>query len=325
MKPIAVNGHSRSLTQVKYNREGDLLFSVSKDSTPSVWYSHDGSRLGTYDGHNGTVWCCSVDYTSKFLVTGSADNSLKLWDVETGKNLVSIENRTAVRSCNFSYDGQQILFTTDNTMGQKSSVRVYSLQQLQQEGAGATPTLDFQTEGKAMASLWGICDETIVTGHHDGAINIWDLQTKSIVRSSHEHTNKIMDLQLNKDGTMFVSASKDQTAKLYDLDDLEVIKSFRSERPVNSASISPIRDHVVLGGGQEAMEVTTTHGKQGKFDAKFYHIVFEEEIGTVKGHFGPINTVAFHPDGKGYTSGGEDGYMRIHRFDPSYFDFEFEH
>jgi hypothetical protein len=27
--------------------------------------------------------------------------------------------------------------------------------------------------------------------------------------------------------------------------------------------------------------------------------VFEEEIGTVKGHFGPINTVAFHPDGKG--------------------------
>jgi len=44
MKPIAVNGHSRSLTQVKYNREGDLLFSVSKDSTPSVWYSHDGTR-----------------------------------------------------------------------------------------------------------------------------------------------------------------------------------------------------------------------------------------------------------------------------------------
>lgn len=79
------------------------------------------------------------------------------------------------------------------------------------------------------------------------------------------------------------------------------------------------------------MEVTTTQGKQGKFDAKFYHMVrhveglgsfhyasleihalasstrclfcagqvFEEEIGTVKGHFGPINTVAFHPDGKG--------------------------
>ena len=55
---------------------------------------------------------------------------------------------------------------------------------------------------------------------------------------------------------------------------------------------------VVLGGGQEAMDVTTTSTKIGKFDARFYHLVFEEEFGRVKGHFGPINSTAFHPDGK---------------------------
>lgn len=44
----------------------------------------------------------------------------------------------------------------------------------------------------------------------------------------------------------------------------------------------------------------------------------------MKGHFGPINTLAFHPNGKQYTSGGEDGYVRIHNFDKSYFEFEFE-
>ena len=55
---------------------------------------------------------------------------------------------------------------------------------------------------------------------------------------------------------------------------------------------------VVLGGGQEAMEVTTTYTKAGKFDARFYHLVFQEEIGRVKGHFGPINSLKFHPDGK---------------------------
>ena len=57
----------------------------------------------------------------------------------------------------------------------------------------------------------------------------------------------------------------------------------------------------MLGGGQEAMSVTTTHGKAGKFDARFYHMVFEEELGRVKGHFGPINTLAFHPSGRGYV------------------------
>ncbi len=59
---------------------------------------------------------------------------------------------------------------------------------------------------------------------------------------------------------------------------------------------------MLLGGGQEAMSVTTTAGKVGKFDARFHHLVFEEELGRVKGHFGPINTVAFHPDGKGLVN-----------------------
>lgn len=101
------------------------------------------------------------------------------------------------------------------------------------------------------------------------------------------------------------------------------VKSYKTQRPVNSACISPIKEHVLLGGGQDAMSVTTTSAKVGKFEATFYHMIYEEEIGRVKGHFGPINTLAFHPSGRGYASGGEDGYIRLHDFDPSYFEFEF--
>jgi hypothetical protein len=36
---------------------------------------------------------------------------------------------------------------------------------------------------------------------------------------------------------------------------LDHLKTYTTDRPVNSASISPIKDHLVLGGGQEAMEV----------------------------------------------------------------------
>jgi WD40 repeat protein len=54
-------GHERSLTQIKFNAEGDLLFSCSKDHVINVWYSHNGERLGTYEGNNGTVWTVDVD------------------------------------------------------------------------------------------------------------------------------------------------------------------------------------------------------------------------------------------------------------------------
>ena len=67
---------------------------------------------------------------------------------------------------------------------------------------------------------------------------------------------------------------------------------------LHNACVYVLCQQVVLGGGQEAREVTTTTTKAGKFDARFYHLVFEEEIGRVKGHFGPINSLAFHPDGK---------------------------
>ncbi len=56
-----LHGHERSITQIKYNREGDLLFSSAKDPTPNVWYSLNGERLGTFKGHTGAVWCNDVN------------------------------------------------------------------------------------------------------------------------------------------------------------------------------------------------------------------------------------------------------------------------
>jgi len=39
------------------------------------------------------------------------------------------------------------------------------------------------------------------------------------------------------------------------------------------------------------MSVTTTSLRQGKFETRFWHKIFEEEVGRVKGHFGPVNTL----------------------------------
>lgn len=161
-----------------------------------------------------------------------------------------------------------------------------------------------------------------------------------------DHQGSINDMQKNRHGTMFVTASKDKTAKLFDVDNLSVHKVYATERPVNSASLSPIFDHVsiliyfsqdifvilvfffdvqvVLGGGQEAMDVTTTATQVGKFDARFFHVIFEEEFARVKGHFGPINSLAFHPDGESFSTGGEDGFIRVQSFDPSYREFKFD-
>jgi len=325
MKPLVLQGHERSITQIKYNRYGDLLFSVAKDSCPSVWFSADGERLGTYTGHRGTVWSVDVNWDSTKIVTGSADLTCRLWDLETGDSLLSLVTKSSVRSSNFSYCGNLICYTTDFQMGQSPKVTVVDIR----APDNSKPALEFVVDttklSKPMCSLWGDLDGYVLTGHDDGTVCQWDIKTGKKLLQKRHHTGLIKDMQKSEDARMLLTASKDKTAKLIDAVTLDLMYEFKTERPVNSAAISPTRDHVVLGGGQEAMEVTTTSTKVGKFDARFFHLVFQEEFARVKGHFGPINSVVFHPNGDSFSSGGEDGFVRVHQFDQEYMDFHMEY
>ncbi|KAL5021798.1 hypothetical protein ScPMuIL_000953 [Solemya velum] len=324
-KPIILHGHERSITQIKYNRQGDLIFSCAKDPQPNVWYSLNGERLGSFKGHNGAVWSIDVNWDSTSVITASADNFCKLWDLETGRCISSLETRTAVRTCGFSYSGDLIMYTTDKTMGQNCEIHIFDVSDSSQMRSGEPLLCIPVSSTKITSAIWGPFDEYIICGHEDGEMSHYDLKTGEKILSVKDHSKQINDIQTSKDGSMLITASKDTTAKLFDTSTLRHMKTYKTERPVNSAAISPIKDHVALGGGQEAMDVTTTSTKIGKFDARFYHLVVEEEFGRVKGHFGPINSVAFHPDGKSYSSGGEDGYVRVHYFDQSYFDFKVDY
>ncbi|XP_065838836.1 eukaryotic translation initiation factor 3 subunit I-like [Oscarella lobularis] len=323
MKPLMLHGHERSITQIKYNLEGDLLFSVAKDTNPTAWYSINGERLGTYDGHTGAIWCIDVNWDTSVVLTGAADNTARLWDCATGRQTDVIERKTAIRACGFENAGQCIMMTTDKQMGHECEILVFDRRDI--GSPVLTVPVTAAKDAKVTAAVWSALDEYIITGHENGEIRQYDAKNGEIVRKIHDHTKSVSDLQLSKDKSMLISASKDTTAKLFDAETLKYMKTYKTDRPVNSAAISPIQDHVVLGGGQEAMNVTTTATKVGKFDARFFHLVFQEEIGRVKGHFGPINSLAFHPDGKSYSSGGEDGYVRVHTFDSSYYEFEFDY
>jgi translation initiation factor 3 subunit I len=134
----------------------------------------------------------------------------------------------------------------------------------------------------------------------------------------------ITDLQWSSDRTYFITSSKDKTAKLLTTADLEELKTYVADTPLNSAAILPNKDFVILGGGQAAMDVTTTSARQGKFEARFYHKIFEDEIGRIKGHFGPLNYIAVDPHGKSYASGSEDGFVRLHHFERTQLDFMYE-
>jgi translation initiation factor 3 subunit I len=210
--------------------------------------------------------------------------------------------------------------STDPFMGVPARVHIVNVAANREEQTNEiVASFGDGVEGRINRALWGPLNETILTGGEDGVIRAWDVETGKIKLEARDHKKQIQHLCLSEDKTHFVSASLDKMAKLFDSETLECLKTYVADRPVNAAIISPILDHIVLGGGQDAMAVTTTSSKAGKFDSKIYFKVYEEEIGSIRGHFGPVNALAFNPDGRSFTTGGEDGYSRVHHLDNDYF------
>jgi len=316
MRPILLKGHERSITNIKYNREGDLIFTASKHPTFAVWYTDNGERLGTYEGHSGAVWSVDVDRHSERVVSGAADNYVKVWRADAGRELFSIPHKTPVRSVNFALGDRQILSVTDQVLGHTATVYIWDL-----NSPSTKPVLEFlgKNEAKILQAQWGPLNETIFTANEDATVRIYDARNGKQLHVINDHAKAVMQLNFSKDQAYFVTASKDGTAKLYDTKTWKHLKTYTTGRPINSASVSPIRPEVIVGGGQSAESVTTTRVDNSQFRVRFFHLIYEEELGSVQGHFGPVNVLSYSPDGKGFASGGEDGFVRLHHFDRSYF------
>jgi translation initiation factor 3 subunit I len=333
MRPLSLKGHERALTRVRLNQQGDILFSSSKDKSICVWYTDNGERIGTYDGHNGVIWDVDVTWDTKTLVSASGDQSVKIWDVETGICQGTVELKNVARSIALSYSGNLCAFTTQGRLSKEQSAQnepilhVFDMREQPKFAENGTNfVINQQLGASCEACLFSHLDDTIVVGTEKGHLNLFDLRSPGDARDfSMPHNYAIRDLQLSVDQGFIISSSADKTAQLHNAKNLEQLKKYKSSRPVNSASISPSRDHIVLGGGEESMKVTQTATSSGQFEAKVYHLIYEEEFARFKGHFGPINSLVYNPAGTVVVSGGEDGYIRIQELDQSYLDFEFDY
>jgi len=235
-----------------------------------------------------------------------------------------------VKRVEWSEDDSKILAVTEERMGFQGAVRVF---EINRDGGPQPkePLFVISPSGsKATVAAWTALDDLIVTGHENGTLNLWDMDGELFYeREDKAHSETITDLQVSDDGTWFVTSSKDKSAKLWSVgpdkgphgeeEYLTHLKTFAGETPLNSAACLPGKPYVIVGGGQEAMSVTTTSARQGHFEIRFWHRVFEEEVARIKGGFGPCNTIAAHPQTKGFAIGGEDGYVRVHHFDDDFF------
>lgn len=314
---------SRPVTHAVYNRDGDCLYTASKDSSAAMWYTHNGERVGTFDGHKGAVNSLAVNYDTTRLITGASDSTSILWDALTGKELFKFHHEVSVKYVDYSLGDELSLHVTDNIMGKSPAIKIYRMTEDLSEQLDV-PVREIKCTDfpeKVHQAKFGAFNETIVSVDGFGRIQKWDTETGKLLMQKEVHDGAIVAFAFDQHKQQMLTASLDCSAVLWDVETLSEVRRFETNIPVRAVSISPWNDHIILAGGQDAKDVATKRmgSDNSQFAVRFYHKIFGDLIGTVKGGFSTVTSLSFSPDGKGFAVGFEEGSVRLYQLNDEYF------
>lgn len=335
MQPIYLTGHSRPVQKVQFNTDGDMLFTCSDDQTVCMYRTDNMERVGLFQVGDS---CKSIDVSkdTNLLFATATILGIKIFDTKNGDLLAVIQVPGVVRrQVELSFSDKMFIVVTDDP-NRQSSMKIYDTKEALAWGKKdgfLKPLQEIRAPRDHIINnvKWGALDKSIYYCTDQGRLIQYDVVNMSLIKAQDVHKNEIFTITITKDFTMLFTSSRDGTCKLLHPDTFDEIRSFQFDFPCRNAQVSPLYDseenqkfHLMLCGGQDAKDVTTTAQTKGGFEMRLFNIIYNENLAQIKGHFGTVHTIAFHPDGQSFASGSEDGYVHYHRFQPEYFTKKFE-
>ena len=293
-------GHSNHIKSVAYSPDGKTLASGSHDTTVRLWDTTTGEHKKTLIGRSdtGVNWIKSVAYSpdGKTLASGSIwPERIIFWDSETGARKSTIEGNSGdgISALTYSPDGATLATGTlsgkirlwDATTGKHKKTFIGT--------AGNVSSIVFSPDG-----------HRIISGGDNKTIQFWDAVTGQQLEPITGHDDYRGMVALNHDGSMLASTGAwDLTARLWDADTGQHLKTLRHETGVYAVAFSPNGKMLATGGynGEIRMWDTATGMLQQ----------------ILIGHTSVIEALAFSPDGNTLASGGEDSTVILWEVDTS--------
>lgn len=330
------------MTKVMFNRDDDLVFTAAADNIICVWDSETGERLGTYDGHTGAVFDFDVDYRSQFLLSGSGDSSVRLWEVTTGKTKQLFKTPVRVTSVQWACGDKLFLATSPQFLKTESCVHIYNNPQSKQFGVSEESdeknepikTINIRNDSNESnfgitKGVWSPLNQQIFALCSDNTIRIIDVEKgrqikkvtfldniKDKMKLDKEVGTAMTDFRYCNDYCTAILCSRSKYAKMFDVHRWDKpLCTYECDRALNTVAIHPKMDMIAMGGGKTAQQAALDK-RNGKYEALFYHTIFSEQIGTIESDcFSPLNSMDWNSDGTQIVLGYEEGQARLYSMD----------
>jgi WD40 repeat protein len=205
--------------------------------------------LQTLRGHQSSVNAVAFSPDGKTLLSGSLDNTLKLWDT-SGNLLKTLRGHQGyVRAVAFSPDGKTLLSgSTDNTL--KLWDTSGKLLQTLRGHQGYVVAVAFSPDGK-----------TLLSGSEDNTLKLWDTSGK-LLKTLRGHQRSVQgsvtDVAFSPDGKTLLSGSWDNTLKLWDTSG-KLLQALRGHQDsVTDVAFSPDGKTLLSGSYDKTLKLWPT-------------------------------------------------------------------